>query len=541
MNSEKMNGFNDTESSRLPADNIRSYNGERMEEVVREMLTIVGEDPTREGLIRTPHRVSRAWEFLTEGYTACMDKVLNDAVFEEEYDEMVIVKDVEFYSLCVPSKQLVNTIGGAKQAAAVTVGDRFWTLHDGRVVETAVTRVTSRKARELVEVRTTEGTFRVTPDHPVATPHGWREARDVAGMQIEWTKPAQLHRQRYEPTLGYDMGYTVGSVCSDGTVGSRYISLVVNSREFAEQFAQAMRMAFGVESKVEAVSRPSGFTGRDTPGYRVRVVSSYLAELFRMWTGGDAHHMRQQFPRVVLGSEPTMQGFIDGYVEGDGFRSSTGTGSMVVGSNVGFMQEFAEIIGARFTPRHEVASKLYISDRWNKEGWYGRHGFHQEDHRTSLVESRFVDVLSVESIAADGKKPFTVYSFTCDPYPTFLVNGHLTHNCEHHALPFFGKAHIGYIPKGKIVGLSKLPRIVDVFARRLQVQERMTTQIAEAIQEALQPEGVAVVTEAAHLCMMMRGVQKQESVTTASAMLGAFKTQRETRNEFMHLIGRKLH
>jgi len=214
MSSEQqgLNGYEDSETTRLPADHTRLYDSARMEELVREMLVTVGEDPSREGLLRTPHRVARAWEFLTEGYTACMDKVLNGAVFEEQYDEMVIVKDVEFYSLC-----------------------------------------------------------------------------------------------------------------------------------------------------------------------------------------------------------------------------------------------------------------------------------------------------------------------------------------EHHALPFFGKAHIGYIPKGRIVGLSKLPRIVDVFARRLQVQERMTTQIAEAIQEALQPDGVAVVTEASHLCMMMRGVQKQESVTTASAMLGVFKTQRETRNEFMHLIGRKLH
>lgn len=113
--------------------------------------------------------------------------------------------------------------------------------------------------------------------------------------------------------------------------------------------------------------------------------------------------------------------------------------------------------------------------------------------------------------------------------------------CEHHLLPFFGKAHIAYIPNGKIVGLSKIPRIVDVFARRLQVQERMTQQIAETIQTYLQPQGVAVVTEASHMCMMMRGVQKQNSVTTASAMLGAFKQQVETRSEFMTLITGNLH
>ncbi len=113
--------------------------------------------------------------------------------------------------------------------------------------------------------------------------------------------------------------------------------------------------------------------------------------------------------------------------------------------------------------------------------------------------------------------------------------------CEHHLLPFFGKAHVAYIPNGKIVGLSKLPRIVDMFARRLQVQERMTQQIAETIQRHLAPQGVAVVTEASHMCMMMRGVEKQNSSTTASAMLGVFKHQVETRNEFMNLIASRLH
>ncbi len=107
--------------------------------------------------------------------------------------------------------------------------------------------------------------------------------------------------------------------------------------------------------------------------------------------------------------------------------------------------------------------------------------------------------------------------------------------CEHHMLPFFGKAHIAYIPNNKIVGLSKLPRVVDIFARRLQVQERLTHEILDCIQEALDPQGAAIVVEARHMCMMMRGVQKQSSVTTSSAFTGQFK-ESETRAEFMKLI-----
>jgi len=111
--------------------------------------------------------------------------------------------------------------------------------------------------------------------------------------------------------------------------------------------------------------------------------------------------------------------------------------------------------------------------------------------------------------------------------------------CEHHMLPFFGKVHVAYIPDGKIIGLSKIPRIVEVFARRLQVQERMTQQIADTINKYIQPVGVAVVSEAFHMCMMMRGVQKQNSVTTTSGFKGAFQNI-ETRTEFLKLISEKL-
>ncbi len=110
--------------------------------------------------------------------------------------------------------------------------------------------------------------------------------------------------------------------------------------------------------------------------------------------------------------------------------------------------------------------------------------------------------------------------------------------CEHHLLPFFGKVHVAYIPKGQVIGLSKIPRIVDVFARRLQIQERMTQEIAQSIQSIIDPIGVGVVCEARHFCMMMRGVEKQHSGAVTSAMLGAFRNRKSTRDEFLALVGR---
>jgi len=113
--------------------------------------------------------------------------------------------------------------------------------------------------------------------------------------------------------------------------------------------------------------------------------------------------------------------------------------------------------------------------------------------------------------------------------------------CEHHLLPFFGTMHVAYLPKDKIIGLSKIPRIVDMFARRLQVQERLTQEIAETLQSVLQPRGVGVISEARHFCMMMRGVEKQHSGTVTSAMLGAFRERKETRDEFLSLVSHKNH
>src|SRR5712692_5198378 len=122
-----------------------------MEELIRELLKEIGEDPTREGLERTPERVAKAWRYFTSGYTQNVADILNGALFSENYDEMVVVKDIDFYSMCVPSKQIVNAVGGAKPARSIKAGDRLWTLDRGRLKETTVTLATSHKARQIVE------------------------------------------------------------------------------------------------------------------------------------------------------------------------------------------------------------------------------------------------------------------------------------------------------------------------------------------------------------------------------------------------------
>jgi GTP cyclohydrolase I len=165
-----------------------------------------------------------------------------------------------------------------------------------------------------------------------------------------------------------------------------------------------------------------------------------------------------------------------------------------------------------------------------------------------------------EGLARTPDRAEKAFRFLTSGYDTdvqSIVNGALFHEkcdemvvvkdieffsmCEHHLLPFFGKMHVAYLPKDKLIGLSKIPRIVDIFARRLQIQERLTQQVAKTIQEVLEPRGVGVICEARHFCMMMRGVEKQQSGTVTSAMLGAFRERKDTRDEFLSLVAHKNH
>lgn len=513
-----------------------------IDKLIEQLLKELGEDPKREGLDKTPERVEQALRYLTSGYQKDVKEVLNDAMFVEDYDEMVIVKDIDFFSLCVPSKQIVNAVGGAKPARLVRPGDRLWTLDRGYLKETVVTTVTSRKTREIVEVKTSGGSIRLTPDHPIMTDAGWQEAQALrAGTKVEWIKPKSLCRTPYQPQPGYALGYVLGAVAADGSIqDGRRVALIVKDETFARKYRAMLTEAFpGSASEIESVTVPSGFLRRDVSMFRVRIVSRAIAEKLCRWLrvseeGSKSKTKSFVFPRVVTSSQEMMQGFLDGYCDGDGEEMRRGT-RRLFSSNQSFLQELGEYLEAPVGAHRGEVGRIYVSDRWHQPGWHGRHGFRQESEFYVPVDSTYATVVEVRRLP-DAKKPHTVYSFKCEPHPTFLIAGHLSHNCEHHVMPFFGKAHIAYMPRKKIVGLSKIPRLVEMFSRRLQVQERLTTQIANTLNEALQPRGVAVVMEAIHLCMLMRGVEKQNSKAVTSAMLGAFRDRPETRAEFMELI-----
>ncbi len=515
-----------------------------MKELIERMLAELGEDPRREGLEKTPERVEAALRFLTSGYQQDPKEILEGAVFTEDtYDEMVLVKDIDFYSLCVPSKQVVNAVGGARPARELAIGDALWTLDRGMVRQTKVTEITSRATREIVEVRTASGSFRVTPDHPVMTEYGWREAQELKpGTPVEWINPKSLCRAVREPMPGYALGYVLGATAADGSIqNGRRITLTVRSQRFAAKYCEKFREAFPSSTpQIESVVVPPGFLRRDVPCYRVRVVSSYIGEKLCRWLGltesGSGSKTKSfKFPKVATSSQTMMQGFLDGYCDGDGHR--TGSGRFITSANHGFLHELAQYLGTGMSrvSRDGDVFRVYVSDRWHRAGWYGKHGFRLEQYFYVPFDSTYAPVLEVRHLPR-SKKPYRVYSIKCEPYPTFLISGHLTHNCEHHLLPFFGKAHVAYIPNRKILGLSKIPRLVEMFSRRLQVQERLTTQIAQALYSALRPKGVGVVVEAVHLCMLMRGVEKQNSKAVTSAMLGGFRDRPETRAEFLELL-----
>jgi GTP cyclohydrolase I len=390
-----------------------------------------GEAAQREGLSRRPERVERALRYLTSGDHTNVKDLCDDSCFVENYGELAVVRDVDLSSSCVPSKQTVNAVGGAKPARLLKVGDRLWTLERGSLKETVVTQVTSRKTREMVEVLTAGGRFKVTPDHPVMTESTWVEARHLEpGMKVEWINSKSLCRKPYEPQPGYALGYVLGAVAADGSLQEgRRLALIVGDQSFAEKYRARLTEAFpGCASEIEAVSVPSGFLGREIPMFRVRTVSRAIGEKLCRWLGVSEKGSKSktasfQFPPVVTSSQEMMQGFLDGYCDGDGERERRG-GRWLFSSNRNFLAALATYLQTAVHGENGTVARVYISNRWYQSGWRGKHGFHQESEFYVPADGTSARVISVRGLTRP-KKPYTVYSLKCAPYPSFLMVGHL--------------------------------------------------------------------------------------------------------------------
>ena len=513
-----------------------------IEQAMREIIEAIGEDPQREGLRETPRRIAEMYEELFSGLREDPRELLEVGFDDEDHHEMVIVKDIPFYSMCVPSRQLVDAVGGQKRAADVTVGDWLYTVDHGELRTTKVVGISSRKSHEIVRITPdNSASIGFTPEHPVKSAEGWKSAGDLrSGDRVEWLHRRQRTQRRYPIREGYDLGYALGAVAADGSIQDyRRICVSVRDHGFAERFAHAMGQAFGRRPQVERVEVPSGFLGRPVETFRVRVVSSYIAGLMLRWfqcSGPVKETKKFHLPRGVLRSREMTQGFLDGYIDGDGYRLRK-NGRMIVSSNLQFLEELGEVVTSRPARQTNGMARLYISDRWHQPGWYGRRGFVPSEDAYDLRDSQYIGVKRVERLESGGRKPYTVYTLTCSPHPTFSVAGILTHNCEHHFLPFHGVAHVGYIPQGRILGVSKVARLVEMLARRPQVQERFTSQIADFLcQGGLGAAGAGVVIEAEHLCMTARGIKKPGSKVVTSATRGSFRDDPRTRAEFLSIV-----
>lgn len=333
-----------------------------IEGLVCRLLKSIGENPNREGLSETPQRFAEMIESLTAGYRADPKELVAGAVFPIEHDQMIVVKDISFYSLCVHGKSRVYTPQGALFAKDVRPGKLLFTLDP------------TSKELKLTEV-----------------------------LAVSRTK----HRERYH--LSFEGGYQIWAT--------------------------------------------------------------------------------SEHPVFVLG-----RGFVP----------------------IRAVQPGDKLLGIH--PPEPQAQLLQAA--------------------LQQVRTRIYRVASVERQRATLKS-FTMYNFECAPYNSYLVNGILAHNCEHHILPFFGKAHVGYIPQGHVIGMSKIPQIVEHFSKRLQLQERLSEEIADFLMEALKPKGVGVVVEGFHLCMAMRELQKDAWLMT-SAVKGIFRRDPRTRGEFFQLIGKRM-
>lgn len=454
------------------------------ESLIRALLRAVVPDPEREGLQDTPKRFMAAMNFWTSGYGQRPEDVLK--TFEdgaEGYNGLVFQGGIPIYSLCVVGSTFVETPRGRIPIKHLRTGDWVYTVDPGTLELGLVQCVNPRMTRasaQLVRVYTDNDTLLCTPDHRILVyGKGWVEAQNL-------------------------------------TNGDRIVSLyrgVHWQENYSTAYVQLLTRKFSRKDKTPHLN----ILGQSWPVSEHRFVAKILGSERALQQHFVVHHKDE----VSWNNDPSN---IEPLSTGEHNKAHRRTEKLV--DSPTRKQRAAEASG-----RPDVRMKRAQSV---KQHWANMSPDEYNERIQSMrnARSRNHFVYGVEHTPWRED----VWCMDIPGTQTFFANGMAVHNCEHHMAPFFGVAHIGYIPHRRIVGLSKLARVADIYARRLQVQERLGVQICNALGEHLQPRAVGVVLQCRHLCMESRGVQKHGTVTTTSALRGEFMTEPETRAEFMSFV-----
>ena len=464
------------------------------EDIFTRFLEFVGEDPNREGLLETPKRMAKAWKFWTSGYGQDPDSVFKEfSDGGEHYDEMVLLDPIPFFSHCVVGSTFVETPKGRVPIKYLNDGDWIYTV-DPETKELGLVRCQNprltRKDAELVRVYSDNDSVLCTPDHRFLTHNrGWVEAQNLqTGDSV-----VSLYRSLN------DSGH-VNLIASRATRWADQNGAIKIDNEV--KGIHEHQFVFGITNNLPI----RGQNGRTRP----------------------IHHKNER----KWDNQPLNLEKLSIHLHNEKHKRFNGENNIRGSENYEKRKRGA----AESSGREEVKAKRSASVKayWDKVR-SNPQVYEERCKQTSegiQLSGRNHKIIGVEPV--EWKED--VYCMNVPGTQTFFANGMAVHNCEHHMAAIFGEAHIAYIPNQKIAGLSKFARLVDIFARRLQVQERITFQIADAIEKNLQPLGVAVFIKATHFCIASRGVQKVGTSAKTSALRGVFKEKPAARAEFFSLL-----
>lgn len=450
-------------------DLTRGFENFEVRGLVRGMIEYIGENPEREGLIETPERVVKSWKKLYGGYEQDPADVLK--IFKDDSsDEMVILKDIEFYSTCVIGSTLIETPSGRIPIEHLKDGDWVYCFdentEDFTIQKCSNPRLIKRN-QKLVEVYCESDTLFCTPEHKILTFKGWKRADDLQpGDRIVSMKRGAIKQDGMRPYLSM-------SSRKRATPEARFVYECLYG-ENSDHIHHINRQVWNNDP-----SNLKGLSSKEHMKFHATVDGAGERLKRSNWTKG----------QVLKYQKNRAKGFYK-------FHENKNS------------EEYKEMIRKR--------------SESVKESWKTRR----------LAVNHKVIAIKRVSWRSD------VWCMDVEKYHNFVAQGMVIHNCEHHLLPFFGKAHIAYIPNGKVVGVSKLARILEIYSRRMQIQERICRQVTEALMKHLNPLGAACMLEAKHFCMTSRGVEKQNSVMVTSSLEGVFRDDPAVKSEFLSLINR---